>query len=99
MVTRFEGEHGDLPRVRAVRVEARRENGVRTFIPTAEAEVGLDADLVLIAIGYEGATRSALLDELLGDVRRRRATSPSTMRSRARQPVCSRPATRFEVRR
>ena len=64
MVTRFEGEHGDLRSVRAVRVEARRQNGVRTFIPTAEAEVRLDADLVLIAIGYQGATRSTLLDEL-----------------------------------
>ena len=64
MVTRFEGEHGDLRSVRAVRVEARRENGVRTFIPTADAEVRLDADLVLIAIGYQGATRSTLLDEL-----------------------------------
>ncbi|MGA8635437.1 MAG: glutamate synthase subunit beta, partial [Candidatus Dormiibacterota bacterium] len=64
MVTRFEGEHGDLRSVRAVRVEARRENGVRTFIPTADAEVRLDADLVLIAIGYQGAPRSTLLDEL-----------------------------------
>jgi glutamate synthase (NADPH/NADH) small chain len=64
MVTRFEGEDGDLRSVRAVRVEAHRENGVRTFIPTADAEVRLDADLVLIAIGYQGATRSTLLDEL-----------------------------------
>ena len=64
MVTRFEGEHGDLRSVRAVRVEARREDGIRTFVPTFDAEVQLDADLVLIAIGYEGATRSALLDEL-----------------------------------
>jgi glutamate synthase (NADPH/NADH) small chain len=64
MVTRFEGEHGDLRSVRAVRVEARRENGIRTFIPTADAEVRIDADLVLIAIGYQGATRSTLFDEL-----------------------------------
>jgi glutamate synthase (NADPH) small chain len=64
MVTRFEGEHGEVRSVRAVRVEARRENGIRTFIPTADAEVRLDADLVLIAIGYQGATPTALLDEL-----------------------------------
>ncbi len=64
MVTRFEGAHGDLRSVRAVRVEARRENGVRTFMPTSDSEVQLDADLVLIAIGYQGATRSMLLDEL-----------------------------------
>jgi glutamate synthase (NADPH/NADH) small chain len=64
MVTRFEGEHGDLRSVLTVRVEARREDGIRTFVPTFDAEVQLDADLVLIAIGYEGATRSALLEGL-----------------------------------
>src|SRR6202035_4299561 len=64
MVTGFEGEGGDVKRVRAMRVEARRENGVRIFAAVADGEVSLDADLVLIAIGYEGATRSRLLDEL-----------------------------------
>jgi glutamate synthase (NADPH/NADH) small chain len=64
MVTRFEGADGDLRSVRAVRVEARGENGIRTFIPTADDEVRIDADLVLIAIGYQGATRSTLFDEL-----------------------------------
>jgi glutamate synthase (NADPH/NADH) small chain len=64
MVTSFEGENGAVRRVRAARVEARRENGRRTFVALPGEEVSLEADLVLIAIGYDGATRSGLLDEL-----------------------------------
>jgi glutamate synthase (NADPH/NADH) small chain len=64
MVTSFEGEHDHVRSVRATRVEARREHGARAFVPVSEDVVHLDADLVLIAIGYEGATRSTLLDEL-----------------------------------
>ena len=64
MVTRFEGDQGDVNSVRAVRVEARRDGGSRAFVPVSEDEIQLDADLVLIAIGYEGASRSTLLDEL-----------------------------------
>jgi glutamate synthase (NADPH/NADH) small chain len=64
MVTSFEGENGAVRSIRAARVEARRENGNRTFVPIPGEAVHLDADLVLIAIGYEGATRSTLLDEL-----------------------------------
>ncbi len=64
MVTSFEGEHGDVRSVRAIRVEARREHGARAFVPVSDDIVQLDADLVLIAIGYEGATRSTLVDEL-----------------------------------
>jgi glutamate synthase (NADPH) small chain len=45
-------------------VEARRDGGSRAFVPVSEDEIQLDADLVLIAIGYEGASRSTLLDEL-----------------------------------
>jgi glutamate synthase (NADPH/NADH) small chain len=64
MVTSFEGEHGGVQRVRAARVEAHRENGRRSFVALPEEDVSLDADLVLIAIGYDGAQRSSLLDEL-----------------------------------
>ena len=64
MVTHFGGDHGDVRSVRAMRVEARRDGGSRAFVPVSEDEIQLDCDLVLIAIGYEGATRSALLDEL-----------------------------------
>jgi len=94
----FRGEHGDLRSVRAVRVEARREHGVRTFVPTFDAEVQLDADLVLIAIGYQGATRSALLDELsvTFDAGGNIGVDEG---SRALTGLSSRPGTRFEVRR
>lgn len=64
MVTGFEGAGGAVKHVRTARVEARRENGVRSFVPLPGSEVTLDADLVLIAIGYDGPRRSALLDEL-----------------------------------
>jgi glutamate synthase (NADPH/NADH) small chain len=64
MVTSFEGEHGGVQRVRAARVEAHRENGRRSFVALPEEDVSLDAELVLIAIGYDGAQRSSLLDEL-----------------------------------
>src|SRR5580692_4528331 len=64
MVTRFEGADGDLRSVRAVRVEAHRENGRRSFVALPGEEITLEADLVLIAIGYDGATHSGLFDEL-----------------------------------
>jgi glutamate synthase (NADPH) small chain len=64
MVTRFEGTDGAVQRVCAARVEVRREQGVRTVVPVADGEVTFDADLVLIAIGYQGPARSALLDGL-----------------------------------
>ena len=64
MVTGFEGENGSVRRVHAARVETRREHGSRTFTPLPGEDVQLDADLVLIAIGYDGPTRSSLIDEL-----------------------------------
>ena len=64
MVTAFEGDGSTVKRVRAMRVEARRDHGVRTFAPLADGEVMIDADLVLIAIGFDGPQRSTLLDGL-----------------------------------
>jgi len=64
MVTAFEGDGGNVRRVRAMRVAARRENGVRSFAPLAHGEVTIVADLVLIAIGYDGPRPSMLLDGL-----------------------------------
>jgi glutamate synthase (NADPH) small chain len=64
MVTGFEGENGAVRGVHATRVEARRENGNRTFVALPGEEVHIDADLVLVAIGYDGPKRSTLLDEL-----------------------------------
>ncbi len=70
MVTRFEGTDDSVQRVCATRVEARREHGVRTFVPVDEGEVTIEGDLVLIAIGYEGPGRSVLLDGLSVDLDR-----------------------------
>jgi glutamate synthase (NADPH/NADH) small chain len=64
MVSAFEGEGGSVERVRAQRVEPFRDGGVRSFAALPGGDVVLDADLVLIAIGYQGPRRSALLDEL-----------------------------------
>jgi glutamate synthase (NADPH/NADH) small chain len=64
MVTRFEGERGSVERVRAQRVAVRRDHGVRSFVPVAGEDIALDADLILIAIGYRGPQPSRLLDEL-----------------------------------
>jgi len=64
MVTRFEGEGGAVRRVRARQVEVRTESEGRTFEPVPGEDVSFDADLVLIAIGYDGPARSALLDGL-----------------------------------
>ena len=41
MVTGFEGENGAVRRVHATRVEARRENGNRTFVPLPGEDVQL----------------------------------------------------------
>ncbi len=71
MVTSFEGEDGTVQRVRAARVEARRGDGGRRFDALPGGDVDLEADLVLIAIGYEGPTRARLLDELSVNLDRR----------------------------
>ena len=71
MVTRFEGDGGAVKNVRARRVEVRTENGRRTFEPVPGDDVAFDADLVLIAIGYDGPVRSPLLEGLSIELDRR----------------------------
>jgi glutamate synthase (NADPH/NADH) small chain len=68
MVCGFEGHGGAVERVRAQRVEQRREGGVRSFVPVPGGDIDIEADLVLIAIGYEGPERSRLLDGLSIDL-------------------------------
>jgi glutamate synthase (NADPH/NADH) small chain len=68
MVSGFEGHGGAVERVRAQRVEPRRESGVRSFVPVPGGDVDIEADLVLIAIGYEGPERSRLLNGLSIDL-------------------------------
>jgi glutamate synthase (NADPH) small chain len=68
MVSGFEGSGGAVKRVRAQRVEPYREGGVRSFVPVPGGEIEIEADLVLIAIGYEGPARSRLVDGLSIDL-------------------------------
>ncbi|MFN2581878.1 MAG: glutamate synthase subunit beta [Candidatus Dormibacteria bacterium] len=64
MVTGFSGDDGRVRSVRTVRVEPRRDGLAREFLPIAGSESSLDADLVLLAIGFAGAAASRLLDDL-----------------------------------
>jgi len=64
MVTRFTGEGGRVRRVHAVRVEPRVVEGRRDFVPLGEPEVTMDADLVLIAIGFAGTEGAGFLRDL-----------------------------------
>jgi glutamate synthase (NADPH) small chain len=58
--TRFEGDsNGNVKKMHAVRVGPPPE-----FTPIAGSEFTLDVDLVLIAMGFVGPTKSGLLDEL-----------------------------------
>src|SRR5207249_2580478 len=64
MVTAFGGDGGTVQRVHAVRVEPRYENGARRFEPAGDNETVIDADLVLLAIGFQGPAEDSLLDAL-----------------------------------
>jgi glutamate synthase (NADPH) small chain len=58
--TRFEGDsNGNIKKLHAVRVGPPPD-----FTPIPGSEFTLDADLVLIAMGFVGPTKSGLLDEL-----------------------------------
>jgi glutamate synthase (NADPH) small chain len=64
MVTGFSGDDGAVQRVHTVRVEPRYHGGRREFITIAGTDATIDADLVLLAIGFNGPARSPLLDAL-----------------------------------
>jgi glutamate synthase (NADPH/NADH) small chain len=64
MVTAFEGENGAVRRVHTMRCSVRRQVGGREFVPEPGTEAVIDADLVLLAIGFDGPAKSVLLDEL-----------------------------------
>jgi glutamate synthase (NADPH/NADH) small chain len=63
MVTGFSGERGAVGTLHARRVEPRYENAGRRFEPVSGEEITIDADLVLIAIGFTGPS-SGLVDDL-----------------------------------
>ncbi|PWB81134.1 MAG: glutamate synthase, partial [Candidatus Methylomirabilota bacterium] len=65
--TSFSGENGQVTTLHAHRVEMANENGRMSFTPVLGTEFELEADLVLLAMGFLGPERSGLLTEL--DVR------------------------------
>ena len=62
---RFTGDDsGRVKKLHAVNVEIARQNGRLDFKPIASSAFTLDADLVLLAMGFLGPERGGLLDQL-----------------------------------
>ena len=62
---RFSGDaEGHVRKLHAVKVEAVRQDGRLQFVPVAGSEFEIPADLVLLAMGFVGAQKGALLDDL-----------------------------------
>ena len=61
---RFSGDNGHVQRLHAVQVEMVRKNGRAMFEPVPGSEFELPADLVLLAMGFTGPEKGALLGEL-----------------------------------
>jgi glutamate synthase (NADPH/NADH) small chain len=64
MVTGFSGDHGAVQRVHTVRVNVEHADNGRRFEPIRSSDASLDADLVLLAIGYEGPSSLRVIEEL-----------------------------------
>jgi glutamate synthase (NADPH/NADH) small chain len=63
--TAFSGENGRVQRIHAVRVEMKiLADGRTNFAPVAGSEFVLEADLVLLAMGFTGPVKSRLLADL-----------------------------------
>ncbi len=61
----FSGDDsGRVKALHAVRVETVRQDGRLQFVPVAGSEFEIPADLVLLAMGFTGAERGPLFDEL-----------------------------------
>jgi glutamate synthase (NADPH) small chain len=60
---RFSGEGGHVRRLHAVQVEMVKNDARVTFAPLPGSEFELAADLVLLAMGFTGPEKSALLDD------------------------------------
>ena len=62
---RFMGENGHVKKIDTVRVdETQDENGRAVFTEIPDTEEEIDADLVLLAIGFQGPDCHPLMDEL-----------------------------------
>ena len=61
---RFVGEGGRVRALEAVKIEATRKDGRMHFATVPESEFEIQADLVLLAMGFVGPEKSRLLDDL-----------------------------------
>jgi glutamate synthase (NADPH/NADH) small chain len=63
--TAFSGEHGRVERIHGVRLQTQTlADGRTNFAPIAGTEFELEADLVLLAMGFTGPVKSRLLLDL-----------------------------------
>ncbi|MGB8008788.1 MAG: FAD-dependent oxidoreductase, partial [Terriglobales bacterium] len=81
--TKFTGSGGDPKSDRVQRLHAVRVGPPPKFEPIAGTEFTMDADLVLIAMGFSGPVRKGMLDQLEVklDARGNVATDPNHMTS------------------
>jgi len=62
--TAFSGRRGQVEKLHAVRVETRKVDGRLQFVPVPGSDFVLDADLVLLAMGFVHPVHTGLVDEL-----------------------------------
>jgi len=66
--TEFAGENGNVKRIKCVKVDwAKGDDGRMKMTPVAGSEFELDADLVLLAMGFVQPVHEGLLDDLKVD--------------------------------
>ena len=61
---RFVGENGHVKALKAVQIEATKRDGRMHFTAVPGSEFEIKADLVLLAMGFTGAEKNALLTDL-----------------------------------
>jgi len=66
--TGLSGSNGRVERLHAVRVEMVRSDGRVRFEPVAGSDFTMDADLVLLAMGFLGPVRPGVVEELGVDI-------------------------------
>jgi glutamate synthase (NADPH/NADH) small chain len=62
--TGFSGDNGQVERLHAVRVEPRKVDGRMQFVPIEGTAFTMEADLVLLAMGFLHPVHSGLVEEL-----------------------------------
>ena len=62
--TALSGSDGRVERLHAIRVETRKVDGRLQFVPVEGSDFTIEADLVLLAMGFLGPVRPGLVEEL-----------------------------------